>query len=857
MELVLKKNWDIPISIPVPNEKEEGVFVGREMEVQLLKNDILRKDQGAILVSGHRGVGKTSLIYKALHEINKELRSVPSSTKKENHPDTNNQGKKKILLVLINAGQFQTESADSAELPMAEKILKTIIRRLYATAKTNYTGNFNYELDLLYKKAISKEYKLQETLLKQMEDISAINKTKEIKFSFKNVERKHILELLLFLSGSLLIVFKPLQKAGLNMFLGLLMAFPLPFLINYAAAVVRSKNKKSTNNKSTELLYQLDNNISNLEHDLEEIHKKLNSEGWKVVYIIDELDKLGNIDNVSKVIKYFKNLFTLSKAIFIFIGNEDIYRSSTIEHDGKNYRPEQYTYFTSKYFISRPTWDELTAFLKNCMKDSVEPKLSKEILRLQHYLAYEAENDFFSLINVMKNHICKYDEDGFPVLVVDMENSDNIKKSRIHKCQEVIFNKKYYVNIPARRYENEQLLRQLIKYTQQIINSPRQTQFDDPVESDNTSSIKRDFNNSLWKLEVFSWTSEEKQIINDVEIPIRKYHYTSYFKNDPPDRFNILSEKENTLVRVSMNYLESLLPVINYYLRTDGIEYSLEQLRKEIENGKDLKSLLRIEWLIVSDSWQSTFQSLIQDSISTTFSRDKIESQIELLTEKTSQISNSLFILLGDLMKQDTTEYFNLSTDPDFWKIRNSKYYTEELKAEKNEILILQKSDSEVEHLIIKSRSPLLSQIQEIPENICYVYIIRLIDDGHATEFSKIKNYKYYQINDIDSLIKQMQLLKAEIYKNANIHSTKNNIPVSLNRYSNNNAVVLNNQETELLKLICTELTLKEIAEKMILSPRTIDGYLDHLNEKLGVNSRVGLMIYAMKNGIVEFVNET
>src|SRR5436190_1424755 len=42
----------------------------------------------------------------------------------------------------------------------------------------------------------------------------------------------------------------------------------------------------------------------------------------------------------------------------------------------------------------------------------------------------------------------------------------------------------------------------------------------------------------------------------------------------------------------------------------------------------------------------------------------------------------------------------------------------------------------------------------------------------------------------------------------------------------------------------------KEIAEKMKVSPRTIDGYRDHLLKKLNVQSRVGLVIFAIKYGL-------
>jgi DNA-binding NarL/FixJ family response regulator len=65
------------------------------------------------------------------------------------------------------------------------------------------------------------------------------------------------------------------------------------------------------------------------------------------------------------------------------------------------------------------------------------------------------------------------------------------------------------------------------------------------------------------------------------------------------------------------------------------------------------------------------------------------------------------------------------------------------------------------------------------------------------------------------------------------------------------NLVPLNDRETTFLKYTCTELTYKEIADKMFVSPRTIDGYRDALFEKLKLKTRVGLVMYAIKNGIV------
>jgi two-component system invasion response regulator UvrY len=63
---------------------------------------------------------------------------------------------------------------------------------------------------------------------------------------------------------------------------------------------------------------------------------------------------------------------------------------------------------------------------------------------------------------------------------------------------------------------------------------------------------------------------------------------------------------------------------------------------------------------------------------------------------------------------------------------------------------------------------------------------------------------------------------------------------------------MLSENEMEFLRHASTDMTYKEIASVMNLSPRAIDSYRDTLFDKLDVKSRVGLAIYAVKNGIVK-----
>lgn len=64
---------------------------------------------------------------------------------------------------------------------------------------------------------------------------------------------------------------------------------------------------------------------------------------------------------------------------------------------------------------------------------------------------------------------------------------------------------------------------------------------------------------------------------------------------------------------------------------------------------------------------------------------------------------------------------------------------------------------------------------------------------------------------------------------------------------------ILSDQEIYFLKLAATDLTYKEIAMKIELNPRAVDNLRDHLFEKLDVKSRVGLAMYAIRQGIVRF----
>ncbi|HVK96209.1 MAG TPA: response regulator transcription factor [Flavisolibacter sp.] len=64
--------------------------------------------------------------------------------------------------------------------------------------------------------------------------------------------------------------------------------------------------------------------------------------------------------------------------------------------------------------------------------------------------------------------------------------------------------------------------------------------------------------------------------------------------------------------------------------------------------------------------------------------------------------------------------------------------------------------------------------------------------------------------------------------------------------------VQLNEKEKTVLKLMCEEKSTREIASAVDLSPRTVEAIRDKLKTKTGSKSLAGLIMYAVKAGIVE-----
>lgn len=69
--------------------------------------------------------------------------------------------------------------------------------------------------------------------------------------------------------------------------------------------------------------------------------------------------------------------------------------------------------------------------------------------------------------------------------------------------------------------------------------------------------------------------------------------------------------------------------------------------------------------------------------------------------------------------------------------------------------------------------------------------------------------------------------------------------------HQKNESIQLSEKEKLILQLICSEYTSKEMADQLNMSLRTIETYRQSLQEKTGSKNSAGLILYAIRNGIV------
>lgn len=286
-------------------EDNEGFFVFDNTEdIEQIKREILHGTSTCYLVSGYRGVGKTSFISKVEHEINKEDIS-------------------RGIFIKINTPKYESYSF----------LLRKIIRGIYLSISNHYNisnlrkqnRNIIKRIELLFDRTFSDVEHLQKNSLKH-EKASSLN----LSVNFKKLT---VLVIAFVVTGlnlkfdliDLITSFK--WNKYIDLFLFSFPTFWATFeLFKYKRTLSKTDTEFAEISRKT--LY--DDEIA--ETQLINLLEDLNTIGMKPVFVLDELDKIDKVEQLESLIGDLKPVMLSGLASFILVSGQELYYKFNTAH---------------------------------------------------------------------------------------------------------------------------------------------------------------------------------------------------------------------------------------------------------------------------------------------------------------------------------------------------------------------------------------------------------------------------------------------------------------------------------------------------------------------------------------------
>ena len=365
------------------------------------------------------------------------------------------------------------------------------------------------------------------------------------------------------------------------------------------------------------------------------------------------------------MIEFFKNLFTLSDALFIFIGDKDLYEKCSIE---KN-RPKEYTYFPSKYFISRPLWSDLSNYLGDIVASNSLTQESYETLKRS--LCFDANNDFFDLKTFIKGRITNFSDNGSPIIELSSSNYNDVQKARFHKAVTVLFEQKYMTSSYSKWQENETLQKALFEEAKNLYNGCSGKAVEEVASVDVINTAKKDLYGFLYRRDALKLEAESQQNTSlGIPIKLRRYSYNGEIPNDIPDSLDALTEFEKRFIDKFETYCNYLLALINPYNKTiEQPENSFDDIFQSPETFK--KNLIEKYSLNPNPVIQlyEAYDKLKRSKLPTPYNRNIIEQYIKDIDShkqnfKNSMPSNITYMLVNRFLVKSALKNQSLSRDP-------------------------------------------------------------------------------------------------------------------------------------------------------------------------------------------------
>ena len=398
--IILKRDWDYQPKLG----HTESNHITRKKEHSILVDFMARRDEGSLLVCGHRGVGKTSSVITAINDTKKQARN--------------------IIPILIKATSIDLDQKDGKKA-----LLQSLIRFLHNAVKDN-----NEIADDLKKRT------------KKVHDNSLASEMNEEKTSDTTRIMKKTLNMRVKSNLGVILIILGLSYLGLDQFFTDLWVFSLAVIVLGAGLATYDFYKFDRKRNTDRSYYRHDYDFVDLQSEFEDLLKQY-AACSKILFVLDELDKIGNLNSI---IQQMKMLINQGSVLFIFITDTKHLKELNEK------RGMDYTLFSQILFLKRPLFEEMESFIDDIVDNSNGLKDDSNYKIFKNHLCYRSQTDFFDLYRAIRDHVTGKNHDGNPIIEFS-PNSIQRTQANLQKSIGWIYGRKKYDN-PSQQQINDEMI---------------------------------------------------------------------------------------------------------------------------------------------------------------------------------------------------------------------------------------------------------------------------------------------------------------------------------------------------------------------------------------------------------------
>lgn len=396
LRLRLRPNFREPIT-------SGAGFVGREAEVARMTAVLRHRSSATVLVSGHRGVGKTTLVDEAIRQAEGD----------------------DSLVVRLSLPHVNPETPDVSR-EIRGQILRSLARSLYFTIKdSDVDKGLRDRAEELYEKTYLRELQ-EEGQLATLTEAEAQNR--HVNVTETRVEPGKLVSAVLGSLGAAAVATGGVAVAAnvADTHGGVFGTLTLLLIIGVAVATGVTVTKRSedtdtvtsrvTGQRTTSRSGSFDLSPETLEFELQELLTGLRAQQVRTIFIIDELDKLevesapDDLEShvIFTILSSLKNFFTLGAGIYVFISGEDFYARLEESIDKHSYSLA-HTLFTDRIFVHVMPYGDVEKLIDGLLE--TEPEDRETYRQFRNYLCWESRNHVFDLLTLVGDFVADYDRE--------------------------------------------------------------------------------------------------------------------------------------------------------------------------------------------------------------------------------------------------------------------------------------------------------------------------------------------------------------------------------------------------------------------------------------------------------------